>query len=337
MVRSIILLLVLLFACDDQSNDSLVLMDQMKNQSVIDQYQIIVADQKLAQLDMQRSRTDQTLQDQQIHMQSDQMIPQDQQLIADMSSHQDRFHPIGYDAPLVHGLAFKQFDQDCRLCHGDQLNGGTSNVSCDRCHQQGWRTNCGYCHGHDAQGAPPRDLKNETDLARQTFKPHAQHLNHPLHGNWGCEQCHMKPTEVLSPAHVFDDTYGKAEVDFTQGLSVAGTYQAETGCANLYCHGNGRQVGSAHHDDPSPSCDTCHPKASLGGEHQRHFREGFSCVDCHQATANEQDLIATPEMHVNGQIDLQFKDVNPISPIALSFGTCNGICHGKIHFFKGWD
>jgi hypothetical protein len=42
-------------------------------------------------------------------------------------------------------------------------------------------------------------------------------------------------------------------------------------------------------------------------------------------------------MHVNGQIDLQFKEVNPLSPIALSFGTCSGICHGKIHFFKGWD
>ncbi len=207
--------------------------DQMRNQLILDQYQIIAADQKLMLSDMQTLRSDQQIQDQNMQMQADQIMPQDQHLMVDMRSNQDRFHPVGYDSPLVHGLAFKQFDQDCRLCHGDQLSGGTSNVSCDGCHEQGWRTNCGYCHGHDAQGTPPRDLKNQTDLAQQTFKPHAQHLNHPLHGNWGCEQCHLKPTEVLSPAHVFDDTYGKAEVNFSGGLSVAGTYQPETGCANL--------------------------------------------------------------------------------------------------------
>jgi hypothetical protein len=259
MVRYILLFLFLVIACDDQVADPIVIVDQMKSQ-LIDQYQIIVTDQKWL-VDMQTVQVDQFRdqhQDQHMSNVQDQNI-QDQALTLDMRNHQNRFHPDGYANALVHGLAFKQFEQDCRLCHGDQLNGGTSTVSCDGCHEQGWRTNCGYCHGHDAQGAPPRDLKNETDLTRMTFKPHAQHLNHPLHGNWGCEQCHLKPTDILSPNHVFDETFGKAEVDFSGGLSAVGTYEAQTGCANLYCHGNGRQVGSAHHQDPTPTCDTCHP------------------------------------------------------------------------------
>ena len=41
-------------------------------------------------------------------------------------------------------------------------------MSCDDCHDEGWRTDCVFCHGgvDDTTGAPPEDIRDEADAYR---------------------------------------------------------------------------------------------------------------------------------------------------------------------------
>src|SRR5205814_2192141 len=58
-----------------------------------------------------------------------------------------RYHPSGFADAIIHGPELKLQRQDCRTCHGADLKGGSSAVSCDGCHTSGWRTHCVFCHG----------------------------------------------------------------------------------------------------------------------------------------------------------------------------------------------
>jgi hypothetical protein len=252
------------------------------------------------------------------------------------------YHPAGYAAPEVHGAELKLQVQDCRSCHGNELNGGAG-PSCDGCHQAGWRTNCTFCHGgtDTMTGAPPRELRGTIDRDRLVFRPHTEHTTERNHAAWDCNQCHLKPSDVLSMNHVFDSTAGAAEVDFSGGLSPTATYAAGA-CSSLYCHGNGRTSnGQIEHTAARPGCDGCHPSMTtrtrwrqMSGEHAGHLREGITCGECHAGTANAQGTgIAGVALHVNGQKDLQFTAAGFARSAA---GTCQGSCHGETHRGRSW-
>lgn len=112
------------------------------------------------------------------------------------------------------------------------------------------------------------------------FMPHAEHISHPIHGEWDCNQCHLKPTDVMSNQHVFDSTPAKSEVIFSQGLSSLGIYDGNGGCSNLYCHGTGKQLASYVQNNIAPSCTTCHPTNSLSGRHQFHLNNDCTTIAC---------------------------------------------------------
>jgi predicted CxxxxCH...CXXCH cytochrome family protein len=324
----LILLAIIFYACDSQvthqqmvETDHLIIRDQFL--PLTPDQQVIPLDQMLIR-DLSMIQVDQNIVDQAIMM--------DQSIVDQAMNHQ-RFHPVGYQDPLVHGLEFKLNTQNCRECHGNDLTGGSA-LSCDGCHPQEWKSNCTFCHGNAQSGlsAPPRDLRNQTLDEQMTFIPHAQHISSSVHGNWDCNQCHKQPVDIFSDQHIFDDSPGKAEVSFALGLSTQGVYNGQGGCSNLYCHGNGNQNGAYQHDAVNPGCDGCHPRAQLGGEHQRHRNEGLPCSGCHQQTVNEQEQITNAQMHVNGQKEILFET----NQLSQANGFCNGICHGKIHFFKTW-
>jgi len=188
----------------------------------------------------------------------------------------------------VHGLSLKSGAQDCRTCHASDLTGSGTAPSCDSCHQSGtgWRTDCTFCHGgtDNMTGAPPRGLMNQLAREAQTFSPHTEHVSVRNHRAYDCTQCHIKPVDVLSMGHVFDDSPGQTEVTFAQGLSVGGTYDGQGTCANLYCHGNGRGPnGTMQHQAARPTCTTCHAGIASGragwrtmsGGHEDHLRRSF--------------------------------------------------------------
>ena len=261
----------------------------------------------------------------------------------DSPSGSGRYHPVGWAMPALHGPALKGQTDNCRLCHGGDLGGGSVGVGCDSCHPAGWRTNCTFCHGgvDNDLGSPPRDLSGETDPTRLSFGAHTVHVTERTHPAFDCTQCHVKPSDVLSPGHVFDDTPGRAEVVFGGGLSAAGAYDGTT-CSSLYCHGNGRGAnGTYDKHGPTPTCGGCHPDQSSGssawatmsGRHARHLDQGIACYECHGAVVNQAaDTILDPTLHVNGQPDLLFTT----SSITYAGGGCSGICHGEGHEGERW-
>jgi predicted small secreted protein len=241
-------------------------------------------------------------------------------------------HPGGWD----HGLAAKHQEQDCQGCHGQDLTGGSSGTSCDRCHPSDWRSDCTFCHGgdEDQTGAPPEDMDDSSTGI--SFPEHGAHLvgDHPT---WDCDQCHLVPTDPLSAGHLFegDGTPTVAEVTMAAGLSAQGSYGAGGSCSNLYCHGDGAgQRGSASSGD-RVGCGDCHGDAgssrSLSGRHRDHMSEGLDCGDCHRRTVTGDENITGPDRHVNGTVDVDIDD------LTYDGRTCNGSCHNERHSDERWE
>ena len=256
----------------------------------------------------------------------------------------ETYHPAGWSDPDVHGLAAKLSEDTCVTCHGDTLEGGTVGVSCDSCHETGWRENCLYCHGNtdDGTGAPPADITGETSSSALSFSAHTAHVTTNLHAAYDCEQCHSKPTDVLTSGHLFigDTTPAVAEVLFTGGLSTAATWNGSNSCSNLYCHGNGQgNNGTARIGDDETSCDSCHASLAssedawdrMDGKHADHLEEGLQCSECHQDTTTDNTSIATPAMHVNGNKDVVFE-----GSMVRTDGRCTGTCHSERHSSRSW-
>ena len=252
------------------------------------------------------------------------------------------YHPAGYADSSVHGLAAKMNEETCTDCHGSDLGSGTTGVSCDDCHSAGWRTSCTFCHGgvQDSTGGPPEDIDDSTVEA--AFGAHPRHVETNNHEAFDCTECHKKPTDVLSSGHLWDSTPGKAEVDFSAGLSASASWSASAqSCSNLYCHGNGQgNNGSVSVGDGPLSCHSCHADASSGssawsamsGEHKRHMDQGFPCAYCHGGTADADQNIVDPAQHVDGSVVFAADG----GTLWLNSGTCTGYCHGQFHFFQGW-
>lgn len=247
----------------------------------------------------------------------------------------DAYHPTGFEAPDVHGLALKLAEENCTTCHGADFSGGSSGVSCDSCHTAGWREDCTYCHGggDNTTGAPPRGIDGSPDdLA---FGAHTAHVTGTIHAPFTCAQCHATPTDVTTPGHVLDGTAAIAETDFSGGISPAASWDGAS-CSNAYCHGDGRAPGSMTVGDEAP-CGSCHAVASSGdvgsmsGEHGRHIGKGYGCEECHATVSAGGDAFADVTQHVDGDVDLSFP-----SGIQWDAGSCTGTCHGEGHSGRGW-
>jgi len=262
-----------------------------------------------------------------------------------------RYHPDGWEEASAHGPPAKYQEDDCLSCHGEDLTGGAVDVSCDLCHEKGWRENCVFCHGgtDNTTGAPPRDISGETATASLSFRAHSAHVTTRWHEAYDCTQCHTKPTDVLSTGHLFvaDTTAGVSEVRFADGLSASADYDGNGSCSNLYCHGNGRgNNGEATHTMASVTCSSCHPDSSssdddwdeMSGEHEDHLEEGGTCSQCHGATVDDDQNILAPGKHVNGVVDIQTESGVTWNSADKS---CEGDCHigdeDEEHEDEEWD
>lgn len=260
----------------------------------------------------------------------------------------DGYHPAGFGSGDVHGLEAKLQEQECTDCHGADLTGSGEALSCDSCHEDGWRTDCTFCHGgtDDTSGAPPRDIDGETDRALNSFPQHRVHLtNTEYKVGFACETCHSVPTDVLTPGHIFvsDDTPAVAELDFSGGLSTAGTWDGAT-CSNLYCHGNGQgNNGEVSISESIDDCTSCHPHrdsgrsgwATMTGAHLKHLEEGegFECGDCHKSVVDTWEPIRETSLHVDGAVSISL--VSGMTWNA-SAKTCDGECHEETHSDRWW-
>lgn len=257
------------------------------------------------------------------------------------------FHPAGYADPTVHGPDLKTQATDCRTCHGANLDGGTSGISCDTCHQAGWRTNCTYCHGgtDNQTGAPPADLDGTTTKNQLSFSAHTKHVTaDSVHVAYDCTMCHAKPADVLSTNHIFDATHGLAEVTFANGggLNPNGQYLQSQQCATLWCHGDGEGDDGAYDGHfASTGCNSCHHSddgqyTSMSGQHSLHMGasgQNIRCDECHATSVNASNAILDVSKHINRVRETSFPSGVTWNP---STRKCNGSCHAKGHSNLTW-
>ena len=182
-----------------------------------------------------------------------------------------------------HGDAFKEKEDSCKHCHGDDLHGGSSHISCETCHHDYWSSicdthgeafcidedTCKDCHGNDLNGGA---------------------------SSISCDNCHHKYWTGSFESH------GEA-------------YSASPDDCNMYCHGeNGsRYCHNCHHEhevspwqhgsthtDPN-ECTDCHGEDLSGGNSMVSCStsschtdvENFSCITCHDGTTGSHLIHTT--------------------------------------------
>ena len=245
-------------------------------------------------------------------------------------------HPSGWATPAAHGAAANDGGlAACQACHGADLRGGMSAVSCTSCHAD-WETRCTFCHGgvDDASGAPPAGVGGE--LLRSTVAVGAHTLHGgatAIHAAWTCARCHVTPSSALSPGHIDGD--GRAEVRF-DALNPSATYAPTTaGCAAMHCHGDGRTDGGAATwtTDPAITCASCHHAATtpstafnMSGEHKLHVKSrGIACQECHSTVVSGSSTIVGLPLHVDGVIQVALRQPGTWTPATK---RCDPACHG---------
>ncbi len=220
----------------------------------------------------------------------------------------------------------------CRGCHGENLDGGTSQKSCFSCHQNG-PLGCTVCHGAEIrQGekayAPPPDLSWNLSPEALGVGAHQKHLVstgdwEPLH----CEDCHRVPDYTFEGGHLEDQSPAtdnhnaslgtdgsvdfRAEVIFSKRAQLGGisaAYDRQTHTCNVSCHGKldgGAQttwIWNQPFSSPT-KCGFSHglpPEKTLQGS--KHS-DVTNCAACHKSAYDGQGNL-DPKQHLNGKVDL---------------------------------
>ncbi len=280
--------------------------------------------------------------------------PTDSTTPTDSATTADRYHPQQFADPAVHGLEAKLQQDDCRACHGGELEGagGGEAPGCDDCHSDGWRQDCVYCHGgtEDRTGAPPEDIDDSTDPGELSYSPHPIHVRDTaLKTAFPCETCHVVPTDALDAGHfiVGDGTAGVAEVDFGAGVSTETAWSSSAqSCSTTWCHGDGQGHNGTIRVGETESCDGCHAgpdssreaMQSMSGKHVNHLEHGYTCRHCHESTADDDGNIVDPAGHIDGTPLVHIPDAAEVSvDLSGPTPTCNGTCHGERHNDRPWD
>jgi hypothetical protein len=162
-------------------------------------------------------------------------------------SHSNTYHPTGWKDNPQHGSDFSTDPQNCKACHGEDLGGGTSGVSCADCHHNddypyhyhdgiaGGATHitlegCDGCHGNDFTGGH----------SGQSCSTAACHTDRVTCSNPGCHQ-----TLQSHPVHTVANNKGPS------AMACDGT-----------CHHanplNYKQFQDGKDLSSTTVCDTCH-------------------------------------------------------------------------------
>ncbi len=147
--------------------------------------------------------------------------------------------------PGQHATVVKQSTVSaCIQCHGPDLDGGISGVSCVSCHlggstnihPQSWEPVV-LDHGRYAAANGSRECSNRYC--------HGADLGGVAQSGPSCSACHLE-----SAAGVHSSSWKTPALDHASYVSTNGT----TSCSNLNCHGTGLEGV----DRSGPSCTSCH-------------------------------------------------------------------------------
>ncbi len=100
-----------------------------------------------------------------------------------------------------HGNDIRQANwsmESCKGCHGTDYRGGSSEVSCYRCHTaEAGPEACNVCHGNPEHANPPEDLNNNTATTALGVGAHEVHLE-----QFECTLCHIVPESFDDLTHI---------------------------------------------------------------------------------------------------------------------------------------
>ncbi|ABC82846.1 CxxxxCH/CxxCH domain c-type cytochrome [Anaeromyxobacter dehalogenans] len=222
-------------------------------------------------------------------------------------------HPAGWNDPAQHGYAANAGLASCRTCHGADLEGGTSGVSCSACHGSGWQSNCTFCHGDPSRSvnpaAPPVGTRGQALTTDRAVGAHEAHvLGGPLARPLGCAECHVQPADL---SHV-DGTPAVTWGTLARAGAAAPVWNGAT-CAGTYCHGATLGAGGANVapvwtvvDGTQAACGACH-----GAPPPPPHVANADCGRCHDGYTATSVNVAT---HVNGALDVN----------AMACTSCHG-------------
>ena len=227
-------------------------------------------------------------------------------------------HPAGWSDKAQHGFQVNLTGlAGCKACHGADLAGGTSGISCAACHASagyaGWDTNCTFCHGNRSTGrqSPPVDIQGRSVVTNTSVGRHDKHAAPAMSRPFACAECHpaRAGSVILDAAHL--DGNGIAEVAFARTGTYTRTSATAATCASTYCHGN--FTGGNASANPSwvsttaMTCTSCHDSPPDTGRHSTHQRRGFACTVCHGSgytrTGTSTGTV-NATLHVNGSKDV---------------------------------
>jgi predicted CxxxxCH...CXXCH cytochrome family protein len=221
-------------------------------------------------------------------------------------------HPSGWAAKDQHGYQANQAGlSGCKACHGSDLAGGSSGVSCATCHGAGWDTNCTFCHGTPGlRASPPVDTQGRTARSNVSVGAHEKHATATLSSPLGCGACHASRGSVITDGAHVDG--GPAEVALSGVGAGTFTRVSDTSATcSTYCHGvfpGGKNASVSWVSTTAMDCSTCHASPPPAPHVQR-----SDCGACHTGyTAST----VSPATHVNGTVD----------HVTM---TCTS-CHGKV-------
>jgi predicted CxxxxCH...CXXCH cytochrome family protein len=258
-------------------------------------------------------------------------------------------HPAGWTNPhdMVHFhgkyIASQEWNlTQCQSCHGADYRGGTTGLSCYKCHkEEGGPVACNTCHGdpHDiTHPYPPYDLNGDSLETDARVGAHFHHLNKDFapddqrkYRPVACIECHETVHSFADTSHIDPNRHGRAHLVFGPlakdstgwgGQHPNPTYDSSTHlCSNVYCHGSFMQ-GNVNfkpkfNNPESVKCGSCHGDSATGNPtpgapnniqapHQSNFWTDTLklCFACHTQTIDMNGNIIGDSLHINGVVDV---------------------------------
>ena len=182
---------------------------------------------------------------------------------------------------------------------------------------------CTTCHGDAARtgdyllrAAPPTDLAGGTDPSYPGVGAHSIHLSaSSTHVAFACSECHVVPDRTDAPGHA---DHGSPATLVFGALATSGGHTprydvATRSCRDSYCHGDSDAVWNAPRSSRA-ACGSCHglPPAPPHPQSTR-------CSLCHGAVVDVAMNVISPDLHVNGVVD-----------VTTAEASCTS-CHGSVN------
>ena len=220
-----------------------------------------------------------------------------------------------------HPAASNEDINACMECHGADLSGGMSGVSCSQCHLNGspfTLTGCTSCHGNPPNG----------NVAPNRIGAHAVH-NALINVTNVCNSCHNGAG--TGNANHYNGAVDVMFLSTYNAKSGAAVRNADGTCSTVSCHGGKTTpVWYSGVIDVNTQCTVCHAYGTAeynsysSGRHDSHVNTyGITCTTCHDTAK----LAASHFTSLNTSAMEGPASATLASSINYNAGSCTPACH----------